>query len=154
MDIARAGSQRVCVVDLSLTENTLSRQLGIPVRTGLVRVLEGEPPAPPANETVEYEGLTIVPAGKAPDNAARVARSSAVPAILDNARSTFDVIIVDLPAVTSGNVSPIAPHLDAMLVVVNAGVTSKETAAGALERLDQSKVLGIVLNHVTPALPS
>ena len=39
-------------------------------------------------------------------------------------------------------------------MVVYAGVTPKEVVAGALERLDQHKVLGVVLNRVTTSMPS
>ena len=154
MDIARNNFKKVCLIDMGLGEDTLSRRLEINSITGLVNVLEGTDDAPPTIETVKYEGLSIMPAGKTPENPARAARSPLVLEVLTAARKLFDVIIVDMPSVSSGNVSPIAPHLDAMVMVVYAGVTPKEVVAGALERLDQHKILGVVLNRVTTSMPS
>jgi Mrp family chromosome partitioning ATPase len=156
MSIARGDHKQVCLIDMSLGENTLSHWLGIATGTDtdLAALLEDTSPSRTTIETIGYERLSILPAGTTPKNAARAARSRAVPDVLKAARQAFDVVIVDMPSITSGNVSPIARHLDAMIVVVNAGVTAKETVASALERLDQSKVLALVLNHRNTGTPS
>ena len=154
MDIARNNFKKVCLMDMSLGEDTLSRRLEINTSAGLVHVLEGTHHTLPTIEASEYEGLSIIPAGKTPENPARAARSPALPEILNAARKTFDVILLDMPAITSGNVLPIAPYVDAMVMVVYAGVTPKEVVSDALERLDKSKVLGLVLNRVTTKMPS
>jgi Mrp family chromosome partitioning ATPase len=154
MDIARNNFKKVCLMDMSLGEDTLSHRLEINTGTGLVNVLEGTEHKLPTVEPAEYEGLSIMPAGKVPDNAARAARSPAVTEVLNAGRKLFDVIIVDMPSITSGNVLPIAPHLDAVVMVVYAGVTPKEVVAGALEKLDKNKVLGVVLNRVRTSMPS
>jgi Mrp family chromosome partitioning ATPase len=147
MDIARSSFQKVCLMDMSLGEDTLSQRLKINTGTGVVHVLEETHHTLPAIEASEYEVLTIIPAGKTPEDPARAARSPALPEILDAARKAFDVTLIDLPAVTSGNVLPIAPFVDAMVMVVYAGVTPKEVVADALEHLDKDKVLCLVLNR-------
>jgi Mrp family chromosome partitioning ATPase len=157
MDIARYKANRsdtVCLVDMSLGEDTLSHQLKINTEPGLVNILEATYDTFKAVGVVEQERLSILPAGKTPDNPARAARSAAVVEVLNAAAKSFDVVIVDLPSISSGNVAPIAPHLDAILMVVYAGVTPKEMVAGALEQLDQDKVVGIVLNRFTRAATS
>lgn len=154
MDIARNNFKKVCLIDMSLGEDTLSQRLEINTGVGLVQVLEGTHQTLPTIEAAEYEGLSIMPAGKTPENAARAARSPTLPEILNAGRKMFDVILVDMPSITSGNVLPIAPYVDAMVMVVYAGVTPKEVVADALERLDKNKVLGVVLNRVSSAMPS
>ncbi|MES2463047.1 MAG: CpsD/CapB family tyrosine-protein kinase [Armatimonadota bacterium] len=155
MSIARDYGKDVCLMDLSLGSDTLSQRLGISTEatgTGLLSLLEGTETSISAIQTIKYDRISVLPSGGTPADAARAARSPAILELLNAGRESFDVVIVDLPPVTSGNVSPIVAHLDAILMVIDAGVASKETVAGALERLDQSKVLGIVLNRSsTPA---
>ncbi len=156
MDIARNNFKKVCLVDMSLGEDTLSKRLEINSGVGLVNVLEGEHHAIPTVEfsgVTEYEGLCVIPAGRTPVNAARAARSPSVPEVIAACRELYDVIIVDMPSVASGNVLPIASHLDAMVMVVSAGATPKEVVGHAMERLDSTKILGVVLNRVQTSLP-
>jgi Mrp family chromosome partitioning ATPase len=154
MDIARNNFKKVCLMDMSLGDDTLSRRLDIKSGAGIVDVLEGSNHTIPIIDAMDCEGLSIMPAGKTPINAARAARSPSVPEILAAAREMYDVIVIDMPSVASGNVLPIAPHLDAVIMVVYAGVTPKDLVASALKRLGQARVLGIVLNRMTSSTPS
>ncbi len=152
LDIARDrahGDSRVCLMDMSLGEDSLSHKLNINTEPGLVNILEGTHNTFASVPMMEIERLNILPAGKAPEDPVRAARSPEVSAILDTGKNSFDVVIVDLPSIGSGNVLPIARYLDAIIVVVRAEVTPKEMVAGALEQLDQSKVIAIVLNRLT-----
>ena len=155
MDIAHnspTDASSVCFMDMSLNEDSLSNRLEINTGPGLVDVLEGTHHTLATVEITKYKRLSIIPSGKAPDDPVRAARSLEVSEILNTGKSSFDVIIVDLPSIGSGNVLPIALHLDAIVVVVRAEVTPKEMVAGALEQLDQDKVLAIVLNRITGGL--
>ncbi|MBC8104256.1 MAG: CpsD/CapB family tyrosine-protein kinase [Cytophagales bacterium] len=154
MDIARNNFKKVCLMDMSLGEDTLSRRLEINTGAGLVNVLEGTHSTIPTIESPDCEGLSIMPAGKTPDNPVRAARSPSVSEVLAASRELFDVVIVDMPSVASGNVLPIAPYLDAVVMVVYAGITPKDVVTNALERLDPEKVLGVVLNRVRTTVPS
>jgi Mrp family chromosome partitioning ATPase len=154
MDIARNNFKKVCLIDMSLGEDTLSRRLEINTGMGLVDVLEGNHHTIPTIEALDCEGLSIMPAGRTPNNAARAARSPSVPEILAASREMYDVIIVDMPSVASGNVLPITPYLDAAIMVVYSGVTPKDLVATAIERLGQIKILGVVMNRMTTSVPS
>jgi Mrp family chromosome partitioning ATPase len=153
MDIARNNFKQVCLIDMALGEDTLSKRLGVNTGRGLVHVLEGTHHAIPTLESSEIEGLHILPAGKTPDNAARTARSPAVAEVLAASRELFDVMIVDLPAVATGNTLPIMPHLDAYVLVTRAGVTPRSLLQESLQHLDQKKLLGVVLNRVSSPTP-
>lgn len=154
MDIARNNFKKVCLIDMSLGDDTLSRRLSINAGAGLVDVLEGDGNTISTLNSFDCEGLSIMPAGKTPRNAARAARSPGVSEVLAASRELFDVIVVDLPAMSSGNVMPIAPHLDTLVLVACAGVTPREVIKDALNRLDPKKVLGVVLNRVKTSTPS
>lgn len=153
MDIARNNFKRVCLMDMALGEDTLSTRLAVKTGAGLVNVLEGLHHTIPILESDEIEGLCVMPAGKTPTNAARAARSPSVAEVFAASREMFDVIIVDLPAVSTGNTLPIVPYIDALIMVVCAGVTPRDIVESALERLGKKKMLGVVLNKVSHKTP-
>ncbi len=153
MDIARNNFKRVCLMDMALGEDTLSNRLAVKTGMGLVSVLEGIHHTIPILESDEIEGLCVMPAGKTPTNAARAARSPSVAEVFAASREMFDVIVVDLPAVSTGNTLPIIPYIDALIMVVCAGVTPRDVVENALERLGKKKMLGVVLNKVSSRTP-
>jgi Mrp family chromosome partitioning ATPase len=69
--------------------------------------------------------------------------------ILDNAASSYDLVIVDMPALASGpDVRAAAQSLDAFLLVVKWGTTESELVRQALRSAGEAgpKFVGVVLN--------
>lgn len=153
MSIARNSFKKVCLMDLSLSRNTLSQRLGIPDTRGVVDVLEGEHHTITTIESEECKGFFFVPAGKEPENPNRVARSPLLPEVLAAAREIYDVVVVELPSVSSGNVLPVKPFVDALLMVVWAGVTPREVVNTAMDKLGRDKMMGVVLNRTQDSVP-
>lgn len=150
--IARDTYHRVCLIDLSLNEDELCRRLEIALQgDGVVDLLEGGSGTLARLEVNGPEGFTIIPAGRAPANASRAARSPRAAELLRAAREYYDLIIVDLPSVTSHNLLPLARYMDGMIVVARAGVTPAPVIRRALEQLEPDKLLGVVLNGVESA---
>lgn len=154
MSIARNSFKKVCLIDLSLSRNTLSQRLGIPETQGLIDVLEGDHHTVTTIESDECKGFFFVPSGKDPQNPNRVARSPILPEVLAASRELYDVIVIELPSVASGNVLPIKPHIDALLMVVWAGVTPREVVNTALDKLGKDKMMGVVLNRTQDHVPN
>ena len=68
--------------------------------------------------------------------------------VLDTLRTRFDRILIDVPPVAPlADLHILAPMVDALLMIVRAGVTPKPAIERALAGLDSSKVLGLVLNE-------
>jgi Mrp family chromosome partitioning ATPase len=63
-------------------------------------------------------------------------------------------VIVDMPAVLTGNALPIAAHLDRIMMVVTAGVTPKDVVNDALDRIGRKRTLGVILNRIKPSAPT
>ncbi|MFM9587605.1 P-loop NTPase family protein, partial [Streptomyces caniscabiei] len=60
----------------------------------------------------------------------------------------YDQIFIDVPPVTPlADVSILTPLVDAVLLVVRSGLTSKPAIRDALAALDRSKLAGLVLNE-------
>ncbi len=155
MTIARDTFKRVCLIDMSLGKGDLAARLGVPPRgEGVVPVLEDSNNIVPTLQLAGCDNLVIIPAGKAPTNAARLARSPRVAQLIISARMAFDVVIVDMPAVASDNALPLTRHVDGLLVVARAGATPRDVVAQALDALGRDKVIGVALNRVKTAGPA
>ncbi len=149
MTIARDTWKKVCLLDMSLGSTDLAARLGMPATgEGVVAVLEASGTVVPTLQLAGCDNLVIIPAGRAPSNAAKLARSPRVEQLLVSARFAFDVIIVDLPSVSSDNAGPLVRAMDGVLVVVRAGATPQTVVSRALDMLGRDKVLGVTLNRV------
>lgn len=155
MTVARDTFKRVCLIDMSLGKGDLAIRLGVPARgEGVVPVLEDSNNVVPTLQLAGCDNLVIIPAGKAPTNAARLARSPRVAQLIISARMAFDVVIVDMPAVASDNALPLTRHMDGLLVVARAGATPRDVVSQALDALGRDKVIGVTLNRVKTSGPA
>ncbi len=155
MTVARDTFKRVCLIDMSLGKGDLAARLGVPQHgEGVVPVLEDTDNVVPTLQLAGCDNLVIIPAGKAPANAARLARSPRVSQLIISARLAFDVVIVDMPAVASDNALPLTRHMDGLLVVARAGATPRDVVVQALDALGRDKVIGVTLNRVKAAGPA
>ena len=155
LTIARDTFKRVCLIDMSLGQGDLATRIGVPARgEGVIPVLEDSANVVPTLQIAGADNLVVIPAGKSPANAARLARSPRVAQLILSARMAFDVVIVDMPAVASDNALPLTRHMDGLLVVARAGVTPRDVVAQALDALGRDKVIGVTLNRIKSAGPS
>lgn len=75
-------------------------------------------------------------------------------AIVDELREQFDHVLLDLPPVLASSEAIILAELaDAYVLVVRQGVTSEQHVAAAVEELQGSPALGVVLNRVESSVP-
>ena len=80
----------------------------------------------------------------------------AVNAKLDELRSSYDVILIDLPPNTHANRIAVEEMLDSVILVVQAGATNKQQFSSIVEQLEHRnvKLTGVVLNRVENEMPS
>ena len=155
MTVARHTFKRVCLIDMSLGDGDISTRLGIPsIGKGLIPVLEDLDDVVPTLQLSGIDNLVVIPAGRAPANPSKLARSPRVAQLIISVRHSFDVIIVDLPAVSSDNTLPLSRHLDGVLMVVRAGITPADVITRAVETLHRERVVGVILNRSTSSLPA
>ena len=155
MTIARDTFKRVCLIDLSLGKGDLALRLGVPARgEGVIPVLEDDSHVVPTLQLAGMDNLVIIPAGKLPANAPRLVRSPRVAQLILSARTAFDVVLVDMPAVATDHALPLTRHMDGLLMVTRAGVTPRDVVSQALDALGRDKVIGVTLNRVQTAGPA
>jgi Mrp family chromosome partitioning ATPase len=155
MTIARDTYKRVCLIDLSLGKGELAGRLGVPTRgEGVIPVLEDDSHVVPTLQIAGLDNLVIIPAGKLPANPPRLVRSPRVAQLILSARTAFDVVVVDMPAVATDHALPLTRHMDGVLVVARAGVTPRDVVNQALDGLGRDKVIGVTLNRIQQTGPA
>ena len=155
MTIARDTFKKVCLLDLSLGKGDLGMRLGVPpTGEGVIAVLEDTDNVVPTLQLTGCDNLVVIPAGKAPAHPAKLARSPRIAQLIVSARHTFDVVIIDLPAVSTDNALPLSRHVDGMLVVTRAGATPRDVVSQALDALGREKIIGVALNRVKTSTPT
>ena len=149
MQAARNSAYRVCLIDLSLGEDEICQRMGVTSNgTGIVSILEQTTQTFPTLQFDGYENLVVIPAGKAPVNASKTARSPHLAELIRSIGQMFDLIIVDLPAVATEDALPLVEHMDGIVMVTRAGATPRDLIAKSLDFIGRNKVVGVVLNRV------
>lgn len=152
--IARNTGKKVCLIDLSLGDNEICQRIGVYTEKGVADILEGREFVMRTLLPADCGDLAIMPSGKSPRNPNKAARSPAVVELLAAARELYDTVIVDLPAVSTGNALPIVEHLDKVMMVVCSGVTPKDVVQQAVDRVGRRRVLGVILNRTKSSMPN
>ena len=149
--IAMAG-QRTVLLDADLRRPRQYKMWDIENSPGLSSFLVGEvDDVASILRPTESEGLTIIPSGPVPPNAAELLNSARMEELLQSLRDQADVVIVDSPplfAVTDASI--LASMVTASILVVEAGRTKLQACAGAAEALKRGadNLIGVVLNNV------
>ena len=138
---------RVCVVDANLRHPRLHRLFGVPETPGLGDVLAGGATLAEALVRFDDQGVVLLPAGRPPSHPAEMLGSTAMRRTLESLRTQFDRVIIDAPAAGPiADVGILAPFVDGVLLVVQAGVTTKPAIQEAVSTIPGDKFLGVVLN--------
>lgn len=153
--IAQNSTHRVSLVDLNLRNWDLQTRLNLPPCAGLVDVLEGgEDDLTRIVQRTELENFTIVPAGRAAANPARLARSARLQEVITALRMSNEFIVMDMaPVLPVADTRVLAKMVDGVVMVVRSGVTPREIVARAIDAVGNDRVLGVVLNGTEMAMP-
>ena len=153
--MAQNSQARVTLVDFNLRNWDMQTRLNLPVAAGLVDVLEGsEDDLSAIVQRTELDNLSIIPAGRAAANPARLVRSTRLHEVVTTLKLSNDFIVLDMaPVLPVADTKSVAKFLDGVVMVVRAGVTPREIVGRAIDAVGTDKVLGVVLNGVETAMP-
>jgi capsular exopolysaccharide synthesis family protein len=149
--LTMAQEQRqVVLVDANLRKPSVSALFGLETDgPGLSEVLAGEATLDDALVYLPEYRLTVLAAGAVPQFPTEQLGSAAMRRALDTLRARFDRVLLDLPpALPLADVGTVAPLADGAVMIVRAGATQRPALDEALTALDETKVLGVVLNDV------
>ncbi len=163
---ARMGS-RVLLVEVDLRRPTIAQQLDIPSGPGLSDVLIGAIPMNEATQSIELEAspgdgsrrraLDVLVAGAVlPPNPAELIESHAMQTVLEQAKSKYDLIVIDTPPLTAvSDAFPLLRRVDGVIIVGRVGRNRRDVAERLHETLTGAgaPLLGVVANGVKASGP-
>jgi capsular exopolysaccharide synthesis family protein len=150
--LANSGS-RVLLIDGDLRKGVLHNRFAIPAQAGLHEALADSEDWQALVSPTRYPNLFLLPRGAISHQSSELFIRPAAREFFQEAAALYDFVLVDTaPVMAADDVTSLAPHMDAVLLVVRAEHTSARVARAALELLYQRQVhiLGIVFNAVRP----
>ncbi|WP_123041931.1 CpsD/CapB family tyrosine-protein kinase [Cohnella candidum] len=152
VNLAIASAQtgkKVLLIDANLRQPGLHQTFSVSNHNGLSSVLLQSAGLAESVKDVGIPLLTVLTSGPAPVLSGDPLDSSAMDALLKQARAEYDLVIIDSPALLAlADASTVAMKSDGVLWVLHSGISRKAKALEAkklLARLD-AKVIGCVLN--------
>jgi capsular exopolysaccharide synthesis family protein len=147
--LAQSPGTRVLLVDTDLRRPSVATSLGIAASAGpglAGAVLDPRLDLAAVVRPTPFR-LSVVPAGVAPGNAYQILESPRVGRLLEEARRSYDYVVVDTPPLLVVPDCRLLFHcVDGFIVVVAARRTPRKLLAEAIGVMDPDKLLGIVFN--------
>jgi len=142
---------RVLLIDADLRRPSVHQLLSLSQSPGLSGALAAEGPTTLVTRNGPVRGLDVLPAGTPQNLSAERLGSDAMKALIDQARSRYDWVIIDSPpALGLSDASVIATLADGIVVVCSGDKTPRQAVRHVADQLKavRAKVLGVVLNRV------
>ena len=149
-------NMRVALVDCDMRRSRLHTVFDTTRTPGLTEVLAGHATMDEAIRRTSVEGLDLVPAGTLVPNVSELLGAASMRRALAELGDRYDIVIVDTPPVlAAADAEILAVQCDAVLVVVRAGQTERQSAQYAVQQLRAigSRVVGAVLNDPDEKVP-
>jgi capsular exopolysaccharide synthesis family protein len=148
-NVARLGF-RVLLVDADLRNPSLHRVMEVSSEVGLTNLLTGSRDLSETIQTTAYPDLFLVTCGPLPPNPAELLAGQRLAALVSEASARFDMVIFDgPPTMALADAPTIGSKVEATLLMVEAGKTTRAQVRAAMRRLDMAgaHVLGFVLTR-------
>ena len=146
LTLSESYQKRVLLVDADFRRPSVHAVFGIPSHDSLVAGLVSD------NQRVQVcqfsERLSVLPGGQPSSDPIAALTSDRMRQMVDEARESFDWVILDTPPVTLlTDASLVASITDGAVIVVKAGSTSCELVERTVQALGRERIFGIVLNR-------
>ena len=141
--------ESVLVVDCDLRRPTLHRILGYSNDKGLHDCLVGKKQIPDLLVRTKYEKLSLLTAGRSVRNPSELLASARMKQFVEEVKGRHEdsYVILDVPpSQITAETSVLANYVDAIIFVVMAQKTPRETIQRSIDNLGKHKILGIVFN--------
>ena len=145
---SRSKILKTVLIDGDLRRPELAKRFGFRRDlAGLSEVLRGERQLPEVVYKLQGSGLWFLPAGVTPENPIELMQSGRLQQLLEQLGTFFDWMIIDTPPVLPLADTPLWMKLaDGVLLVTREGMCEKKQLARAVEAIDNSTMLGVVVN--------
>ncbi len=146
---AQAGT-RVIVADCDLRRPAVHEIFDLANDKGLSTALLSETAEALPIQQTAIPNLQVLTAGPVPPNPVDLVGSQKINRMIDSLAASADLVLFDAPPVALvADAAVLAAKVDGVILVVSAGKTRRDTAAGAKAALEKAnaRILGVVLNN-------
>jgi len=152
LSFARLG-KRVVVIDADLRRPNIHRLFGVDNQNGLSNILTGQIALADAIRTIEDKNLDLVVTGDIPPNPTELINSPQMAALLNQLRSTYDLVLVDsAPILGLADAVILSSQVEATVYMIESARNSSRVIQASLSRLAQGggHIAGAVLVKFDP----
>jgi exopolysaccharide/PEP-CTERM locus tyrosine autokinase len=149
ISLAMEVTHTVLLVDLDLRKPSIHEYFGYQPETGLSDYLLNDTPINQIMFSPNIERLVVLPGREAIQNSSEMLRSPKMVALVSELKHRYPdrLVVFDLPPILAADDAlAFAPYTDSLLLVAEAGGTSRDDLQKALEMLKSAPVIGTVLN--------
>lgn len=147
--LAQAG-YKVIVVDGDLRVPNLHKLFNLPNEQGLSSVLTKTTDLALAIQESKVPGLKVLTSGPIPKYPSELLGSLEMSQLITELRDSFDIILLDTPAVLQvADTAVLARFMDAVVLVVSRACSRSEQVLATCEQLEdsQAKMIGFIINR-------
>ncbi len=145
--LAKRTKQKVLLVGGDLRKPELSKLIGMTGLPGIGEWHSGKNPISSFFYRLEDAPLWVLPAGKIPGQPLDILQSPRMAELMNQLAAWFDWVLVDTPPVLPMADTKLWIRLcDGVLLVVRKDRTEKKFLDEAVENLDASKLVGVIVN--------
>lgn len=144
------AEQRVILVDCDLRRPTLHTLFKLPNEQGLTSLLLAQEDAEIPLQETGVAGLGLLTSGPLPPRPADILGSRRMEAVIARLRTMADIVLFDTPpVVVVTDAAVLATKLDGVLLIFQAGKTTRDHGRQARQILEKVKanIVGVVLNN-------
>ncbi|MDO9049317.1 MAG: CpsD/CapB family tyrosine-protein kinase [Methylobacter sp.] len=155
--IAMEGNQSVLIVDADLRRPSVGQYLGLQCEFGLVDCLKSDVALEDVLVNPGIERLVVLPGKNSDNNSSELISSRKMISLIQEIKSRYEsrIIILDLPPLfAADDAMVLMPYADAALLVVEDGKNTTEELQHSMYILEQTNLLGLVLNKSRQPLPT
>jgi protein-tyrosine kinase len=148
VQLARHAGTSVVLVDLDLRNPSIHHRLGIEPRYGLLDHLHDNVPLERIGVRLGMDGLGVILNDEPTPDSSELLTSAKVATLVDTLKAGDDrIVIFDMPPMLAADdFLAFAPLVDAVLLVVAEGKTTRANLGALQELLQNVNVIGTVLN--------
>jgi len=147
LTLSESYHQRVLLIDADLRRPSIHDEFGIHCGKGLAEVVADRSRSMPLVELSPY--LSLLTAGRRMSNPMAMLTSDRMRAVVTEAASAFDWVLLDTPPVgLLPDAQLVARLCEGILFVIAAGVTPYPSVQHAINELGVERLVGTVLNRV------
>jgi capsular exopolysaccharide synthesis family protein len=147
--LARDFGKRVLIVDCDFIYPELKCFLERPTQYGLIDYLRGDCKLEDATDSFAEIPCWIMPAGVSEADPTELLRADRLEWVFSQMREKFDYVLLNAPPILPvATMNVLERHVDLLLLVVRANLTSQQVVRRALGSLRGSKPIQVILNAV------